>query len=235
MGADKGQGLVALAVGEVLARPARLQGVDEEVALLRAVRIEIAGRMADAAAADVDVVALLVGVPGSGAEVPFADVAGDVARCVQRFGDSHFVEVQVDVVSRAEQPAPSRGDVARLPGAVGREFVQKRFVDVIGQSEPRRIAPRLNRRPGRRTDGAGGVAVGEAHSLPGQPVDVRRLVILAPLARQILPAEIVDEDDDQIGWAIIGRRPLGPDSSRPKRRVENHQGDDHRRAEIHFN
>src|SRR5205823_2294729 len=43
------------------------------------------------------------------------------------------------------------------------------------------------------------VVAGEAQALRGEAVDVRRLVVLRALAAQVRPAEVVGQDEDDIG------------------------------------
>lgn len=57
---------------------------------------------------------------------------------------------------------------------------------------------------GGRADLAGGVAIGEAHSLSGDAVDVGRFVKSRSLDGEVMQAEVVGEDEDDVGLFIVG-------------------------------
>src|SRR5262249_46259266 len=64
------------------------------------------------------------------------------------------------------------------------------------------------------------VMAGEAHALGGELVDVWRFVVLGALAAQVGPAEVVGEDEDDVGalaGLVLGGRRLG-------RGADYHQG-----------
>src|SRR5207302_1472984 len=69
--------------------------------------------------------------------------------------------------------------------------------------------------------GAGGLAVlavvivGELHPLAGEAVDVGRLVVLAAVRAGVGPAEIVGEDEDDVGLGSVG---LGSEKKRDQGR-----------------
>ena len=52
---------------------------------------------------------------------------------------------------------------------------------------------------GRRADRAGRIRVGKAHALAGEAVDVGRFVEGTAVADKVLPAHVVDEDEDDVG------------------------------------
>ena len=52
---------------------------------------------------------------------------------------------------------------------------------------------------GGRADRGGGVSVGKSHALAGEPVDVGRLVQIGPIAAQIGPAQVVHQDEHEVG------------------------------------
>jgi hypothetical protein len=47
---------------------------------------------------------------------------------------------------------------------------------------------------------------GELHALGGQAVNVRRLELLLAVTTQVTAAEVVGEDEDDVGWARRGCR-----------------------------
>src|SRR5262249_17703311 len=56
--------------------------------------------------------------------------------------------------------------------------------------------------PCRRADRTGRVAVGEAHPRRRQPVEVRRAKERAAVAAEVLPAHVVDQDDNEVQWLL---------------------------------
>jgi hypothetical protein len=85
--------------------------------------------------------------------------------------------------------------------------------DVLRDPEAGLIEARLQIGSRGRADGAG-VELREPHSLAGEPVDPRRLVKPIAVADEIGPAEVVGENDDDIGRhgcrsARLGSRPAG--------------------------
>ena len=77
-----------------------------------------------------------------------------------------------------------------------------------------RIEPGQQGRAGRRADRAGRVAVSEPHAVGSKAVYVRRLVEVAPIAAEIRPAEIVDQEDQEVRpgrSGILARRGRTPD------------------------
>ena len=52
--------------------------------------------------------------------------------------------------------------------------------------------------PGWRADRAGGIRIGESHTLPGQPVDIRCFVESAAIAAELIPAEVIGKNQDDI-------------------------------------
>ncbi len=196
---DEACRLIGFAVGEELALAPGLERRDvvEGSAIAPDVRIEVARRATDRAAADVVIKALLVGPVWFRAKVPLADVARSVAGGLQRLGDGDLVELHPVRVRRAEELAVPESDVL---GRVlrGRPVLDMPDVDIVGDADARGVSPGHDRGARRRAHRARGVAVGEAHPLRREAVDVRRLVVPAAVAGDVCPAEIVDEDQDDV-------------------------------------
>ena len=72
-------------------------------------------------------------------------------------------------------------------------------VDPVGDADGGRIFAGEDTSARRRADRAGGVGIAEAHALAREAVDIGRLVEGAAITDQILPAHIVDKDEDDIG------------------------------------
>ena len=122
------------------------------------------------------------------AEVPLADRRGGVAGGLESLGDGHRLERQV-------------------LGPVGDRQLRMRPLvagDPVGEVQPGGILAGQHGGAGRRADGAGGITAGEPHARGREPVDVRRLDNVAPLAGEVLPAQIVDEHHDHVGAHVSG-------------------------------
>ncbi len=185
---DELLGLDGQPVAEILAFAAALPQPGHGVALAL-VRPEIRGRMAVMRSGDVEVETLMLGVIVPAAEVPLADAGRDIAGRLERLGDVHFVQGQILPPRRHEQPMGGRVAFAGDP---------------IGQMQSRGPLAGEDAGPRRRADRAGGVGVGEPHPLPGQAVDVRRLVELAAVAAHVGPAQVVGKDEDDIRYTGFG-------------------------------
>ena len=72
----------------------------------------------------------------------------------------------------------------------------------------------------RRADGAAGVGLGEAHALGRQAVEVGRLDALLAVAAEVAVAEVVGQDEDDVGLgagACTGAA-AAPETARNSRR-----------------
>ena len=177
---DQGDRLIRQPVGQVLPFGAVFE-------IFHAVRREVAfARAAPLESADVDVEAVLVRPVGPAAEVPLADVPGLVAAALQRGGQGGLFQRQVVDVGRVDQAAAAGMEVP-APG------------DPVGHADVGGVLAGEDARPGRAADGAGGIGVGEPHAALGQAVEVGRLVEAAPLAAEVPPAHIIDENEDNVG------------------------------------
>ena len=105
-------------------------------------------------------------------EMPFAGVTGAVAGAFEERGDGDFV--------RAEADAGARGNPVADAGTVG-------------------VAAGHETGAGRRADGEGRVAVGELDAVGGEAVEVGGLNRRVGEAREVAVAEVVAEEDDDVG------------------------------------
>jgi len=211
---DEPDGLVGQAVGDVLPlRPAgdvaRLEPVGRVVA--RGTRI---GRPVK-----LDVEPLLVRpVPRFEPQVPFAKVSRTVAGGLEGFGHRHLLQGQ-EVAADGEDPLLVRADAGRIGQ---RSFRPGRLMPGGGcDADSSGILPGHNARPGGAAERIGRVGVGEPHPASGQPVDIRRFVVLAPVDAAVHPAHVVDEEEDDIG--TIDRETLA--CAKPCNRQQNHRND----------
>ena len=136
--------------------------------------------------------ALIFGPPTRGAEVPFAGEERGIAGGFQGFGERGRVEGEAVGVVGGEE----RG-VAFPRGGL-------RGADVVGDAGA--LGPLAGEDAGARggADGAGGVGIGEARALAGEAVEVRSLVERAAVAAEVLAAEVVGEEEDDVGRALRG-------------------------------
>ena len=118
-----------------------------------------------------------VGLAGE-AEAPLAEEAGGVAGLVKNFGDGDVVLEQAFAVTLV--------GVAADAGVAG--------VEPLHEAGPRR-----------RADRVAGVGVGEAHALAGEAVDVRSEDLFLAVAAKVAPAEIIGEDEDDVGLGALGQ------------------------------
>ena len=55
----------------------------------------------------------------------------------------------------------------------------------------------------RRADGSRGVGLGEAGAFGGELIQVGRVLILATEATEVIDAEVVGEEDDEVGRGLL--------------------------------
>jgi hypothetical protein len=65
--------------------------------------------------------------------------------------------------------------------------------------ETLRIPPRDQSRAGRIAHRTAGISICEYHSLPGQPVDMRRFNTIGVIEVNVIPSQVIRQDDDNIG------------------------------------
>ena len=130
------------------------------------------------------------------AQVPFAEHAGGVAGFLQRVGDRDLIERQCgDVIDGPQRAALP---VEAIDAADGVD-AGARAVLAAHQRGARRLAVR-----------AAGVAARESHALGGQAVDVRRFVVLAAEAGDVGVAQVVGQDEDDVGFTGFVRAGAEP-------------------------
>ena len=200
VGLDEGYGLSRQPVGEGFAGGAIGECGD-------LVGGEVARWLTAVGAGEVDVEALLLGGMVGAAEMPLADRRRRVASPPQSLRHRHRFQ---------------RQQFLPIGDPQGRLWVLMAG-DPVGEVEPGRRLPGQERRTCWRADGAGGVACREAEPSGGEPVDVGRLVKLAPLTAEIERAEIVDEDHDHVGEPRPGT--VGPAGERHRSREHQQRND----------
>jgi len=97
------------------------------------------------------------------------------------------------------------------------------------------IAPGHEGHAGRATDRAGGVVAGKAKSLAGEPIEVRRTIVRPAVAAQIAVAQVVGENENDVGRPVArraepgdrgkGRGPEAAPEKPPSRDQKAHCGD----------
>ena len=122
-------------------------------------------------------------IVGVVAQVPFADAGRGVALRLERLGDGDFA---------------GRQAAGRVP--------PQNAVAVVAHAAADRVAAGEQGGPAGRADLGGGVEIGEPHPFGGHAVEVGRADARMPVAAQVAPAEIIRQDDDDVG---PGRLPLG--------------------------
>ncbi len=132
------------------------------------------------------------------AEVPFADDAGVVASRLQQLGKGLF---------RDGQPLFARRGVA-FP------------VDFVAEARLR--APGHQARAARRAHARADIAAGAAHPVPRDGINVRGRDVLAPVHAKVSIAQVVGEQDEDVGARFRRKRRTQHD----ERRNENDAGDE---------
>lgn len=131
---------------------------------------------------------LLAGLRALGAvEMPLAEDGGGVAGGLQRIGDG-------DVVLR--EPA-AVGDGHEAHGVLRAAVGGLHGVNMVA----RRVGAGEKAGATRRAVTGGGVGVAEHHAGLREAIEIRRLVEIAALPADVLPTEIVGEDEDDVGRA----------------------------------
>lgn len=125
-------------------------------------------------------------------EVPFAEVGGGVAGIPQPLGECVVVGTQSRERVRDEHSCIPRRET----------FDELHLLDVAcrrGDARACRVLSGHDARPRRRAERAGGEGVGEPDPAGGEAVDVRRLVERAAKTAEIANAEVIREDQHDVG------------------------------------
>ena len=97
-------------------------------------------------------------------------------------------------------------------------------VRALSQTNPARIAPRHESRPGRGADRGSEVKGRELHSLLGHPVQMRGLVLLRSERTDVAIPQVIDEDHDEVGFPRFGQWTKSQQEAK-KNRVKFHDSD----------
>ena len=144
--------------------------------------------------ADVDVEAMMFGQRERfTAEMPLADIGGAVTGLTKRFGERELLEGQTS------QEASGAELGFGIPTAGGKP---------VGEQQARGILAGKDGGARGRTEGAGGVSIGEAHAIAGELVDMRGLIVRTPVGADVAPADIVDQEEHDVEF-VGGRRRRG--------------------------
>jgi hypothetical protein len=147
--------------------------------------------MAELAAPDVDIETLLFGKKAFAAEVPFANESSPVAGLFQCLGEGNLLQRQLADDARPFQLLIRTIAAPRQP---------------IGEAKAGGIFPRENTRASWRTDGARGVGLGESHGAGRETVEVGGLVEGAAVTPKVAPAQIIRQDENNVGPMGFGWR-----------------------------
>ena len=135
-----------------------------------------------------EVVALRAGlITSPGTKVPLADISGRVTGLPQRLGHRHRRQGQ-------RHRRPGRDHPLEGPPVTGNE---------IGDADPGLVLAGLQCTASRRADGPRGVEIREPQSTGCQGINPGRIDKIVAVATNVLPAQVVDKDQDNVG--PIGR------------------------------
>ena len=175
---------------------------------------------------------------------PVQRQVGDDVGGVARMGDLPAVvdhrRVVVDPLAGEDVPFVETGRITdQVPFADDRRlvagFLQQFRESHLGRVEPAVgvvvkavevvVLPRQHARPAGPADGIGHQAAVEPHALPGQPVDVRRLVELArvTVGADRLIGMVIREDEHDVGF--VGRRSERPQQQPAEQGAQMSHGD----------
>jgi hypothetical protein len=178
---------------------------------------------AEVVAGEIDVEALVLREETRAAEVPFADAGGGVAAGAEGLGERGLREGKLAGVGGRHDLA------AAVPLDAG-------LANRVGHAAAGRPAPGEKAGPGGRANRGGRVGVGEAHAFAGQPIDVRRADVRVAVAGEIAPAEIVDQEEDEVdrrgrcggGGRRAGGTESGEAAGAEEEQARHHAGNGHR-------
>jgi hypothetical protein len=185
---DELHGLGGEPVGEVFA----VGAVGEpRIAIGREVALAAIGTAA-VVATEVVVEALILGPPALGAEVPLAGEERGVAGGLQRFCERGRIERQPVGVGRRQELGVA------LP------CLRVRGADVVGDAGALRPLAGEDAGARGRANGARGVGIGEFRTVAREAIEIRCLVKRAAIDREIALAEIVGEEENDVGLRRSG-------------------------------
>ncbi|MCX6933041.1 MAG: hypothetical protein NTZ29_10210 [Verrucomicrobia bacterium] len=147
--------------------------------------------------------ALLRGAEAGAAEMPFAKVTGAVAGRTEALGQGLDLKRELAGHDRI-------GESRIRPAMAG---------DVLRNAEARLVLTALKIRARRRADGAG-VELGEAEAIAREAIEVGRFVKSVPVTAEVGPAQIVGEDDDEVGLCRFGERVRAPKAQAQSNRAK---------------
>ena len=192
--ADERAGLVGHALVDVPAGLVLDRGVGDE---LPGREVAAAGARGPRGVGPVHVEALVlrfVGVAGGHVvpKVPLSEMAGGVARGLERLGEGVVVGLQArdrvrDVYAIAARQEP---------------LLKRHFREVAARCRDAGaggVLPGHDARTRGRAERAGGIRVGQPHAPRRQAVEVRRFVVGAAITAQVAGAEIIGEDQHDVG------------------------------------
>ena len=117
------------------------------------------------------------------AEMPFAKQPRRIARALQQLRDRPFLQRQLALDARLPELLRWRVCAARQE---------------VRDVQSRRAFPRHQRRPRRRANRLRRVGIRKAHAFLREAVEIRRAMILAAVAAQIIHAEVIRENEHNI-------------------------------------
>ena len=118
--------------------------------------------------------------------MPFADTGGGVTRAFEILGQRRFFEWQLLPDDGMEKLL--RWSI-RPTGKIG------------GDVEAGRSLAGQDRCPGRRANRTGCICIRESRAGSGQSVEMGRMVFLAAITAQVVDAQIIRQDKNDIGFA----------------------------------
>ena len=144
------------------------------------------------ATADVDVEAVAGGVMlvevglVDGHEVPFSEKGSGVVGGFERFRKEDALVINLGF--------PLRNVENRIVAIVP--------CDPVGEMKSRRVTATENGGAAGRANRAGGVAIGEAHAVFGELVDLGCLVECGTVTAEIPPTQVIDEEENEVGFFL---------------------------------
>ena len=134
----------------------------------------------------VDVEALIFRPESFVAQMPFAGKKCGVAVCLQRLGESEFLELQLPRVGRWQE--------ARVPPP----RLASGGTDIIGHARASGITAGHDARARGAAHGTRGVGVGEFHAGRRAPIAIRRVIKRTAKALEVRPAEVIDQKKNEV-------------------------------------